>query len=91
MAVSSPNIKIKATLEKRDGSTFELWPREASIRDDYFGLQDIFLNEDMFAGTISGSFCFVDSSNIIDQLNISTEEWLRLELDGKKYNFRIKI
>jgi hypothetical protein len=89
MAVSSPNIKIKATLEKRDGSTFELWPREASIRDDYFGLQDIFLNEDMFAGTISGSFCFVDSSNIIDQLNISTEEWLRLELDGKKYNFRI--
>ncbi len=89
MAVSSPNIKIKATLEKRDGSTFELWPREASIRDDYFGLEDIFLNEDMFAETISGSFSFVDSSNIIDQLNISTEEWLRLELDGKLYNFRI--
>jgi hypothetical protein len=89
MAVSSPNIKIKATLEKRDGSTFELWPRESSIRDDYFGLQDIFLNEDMFAETISGSFSFVDSSNTIDQLNISTEEWLRLELDGKLYNFRI--
>jgi hypothetical protein len=89
MAVSSPNIKIKATLERRDGSTFELWPREASIRDDYFGLEDIFLNEDMFAETISGSFSFVDSSNIIDQLNISTEEWLRLELDGKLYNFRI--
>ncbi len=89
MAVSSPNIKIKATLEKRDGSAFELWPRESSIRDDYFGLQDIFLNEDMFAETISGSFSFVDSSNTIDQLNISTEEWLRLELDGKLYNFRI--
>ena len=89
MAVFSPNIKIKATLYKRDGSSFELWPRESSIRDDYFGLEDIFINEDMFSETVYGSFSLIDSSNIIDQLNISSEEWLWLELDGAVYKFRI--
>jgi hypothetical protein len=95
MAVNSPNINIIVTLyrPKQDNdneyTSYQIWPREQSIKDSYVSLEEIVLNEDMYSGSIYGALSFVDSSNILDQFNFTTNEWLQLTLDGNVYNTRI--
>lgn len=91
--VNSPNISIKVEFFRgsQDGySVYEIAPREETIGEEYTSLNEIILNEDMFAQTVYGHVVFTDSSNIVDQLNLSPgQSWLRLTLDEIKYDFRI--
>jgi hypothetical protein len=97
MAVAIKNIDIKVTIYRlKNGSTteynsYELWPRtDEQNKNGYISLVEIILNEDMFAPSVTGSLVFMDSSNLLDQFNLSTNEWLRLEFDGKPpCDFRI--
>jgi hypothetical protein len=96
MAVAIKNIDIKVTIYRlkkgsiKEYDSYELWPKtDEQNRDGYISLEEIILNEDMFAPTVTGSLVFMDSSNLLDQFNLSTNEWLRLQFDGKIYDFRI--
>lgn len=97
MAVAIKNIDIKVTIYRlKAGSiteynSYELWPRtDEQNRNGYISLVEIILNEDMFAPSVTGSLVFMDSSNLLDQFNLSSNEWLRLEFDGRPpCDFRI--
>lgn len=92
MAVLSPNVAIRVYLYKETQgqlSPFELYPRNDE-GGEYFSLEEIIINEDMFSSTVSGYLSFVDSSNILDQWNLSSDSsWIRLILDGKVHDFKI--
>ena len=88
MAVNSTNINIIVTLYRpkqnndNEYNSYQIWPREQSIKDSYVSLEEIVLNEDLYSGSIYGALSFVDSSNILDQFNFTTNEWLELKFDG---------
>jgi hypothetical protein len=95
MAVESPNINIEVNLyrPKQDNDqeyiSYQIWPRVLTNKEDYVSLEEIVLNEDMYSGSIYGSLSFVDSTNILDQFNFTTNEWLELKLNGTSYYTRI--
>jgi len=85
-----PNVGLdKITFYTYTGNSFELYPRKGLEISEYFSFDSITLDEDMFAESIFGTLQFFDSSNIIDQLNLSSFDELEFIIDSVVYNFRV--
>jgi len=85
-----PNVFVdRISVIKLSGKEYTLWQSTNNNPDAYSFFEEIVIEEDMFAGAITGYISIKDSSYITEQLNLSTFDSILFTIDGKKCGFRV--